>query len=82
MAKSTKVDFRELSETKCSKCGKRLKINLINRNPKADRCYKHWVLEEIPLEKRKKRLHYGRMALKANGYSEKYVLVTAEKFKK
>lgn len=31
-----------LSDRCCTKCGKRLKQNLIDRNPDADLCYKHW----------------------------------------
>lgn len=51
-----KKNYKALSNKLCIDCGKRLKQNLIDRNPKADRCFKHWVLKNIPHLKYK-RLH-------------------------
>jgi NMD protein affecting ribosome stability and mRNA decay len=35
-----KVSFREMSDRKCIKCGKALKMNLILKKPNASMCYK------------------------------------------
>lgn len=51
-----KKDFRVLSDRKCEDCGKRLKQNLIDRNPSAKKCFKDWVMAKIP-HMRFKRLH-------------------------
>lgn len=39
-----KKDFRVLSEVRCTEpdCTKKLKQNLIDRNPDADKCFKHY----------------------------------------
>lgn len=37
--KRHKKDFRELSNKKCVECQRRLKQNLIDKNPDADICY-------------------------------------------
>lgn len=33
---------------KCVICGKPLKKTLLDKNPKADRCYKCWVQTKMP----------------------------------
>ena len=35
-----KKDYKELSDRKCKDCSKRLKQNLFDKNPAAERCYK------------------------------------------
>ena len=39
----TKLDFRVMSQSKCKICGKPIKQNVVNRKPKADRCYPHRI---------------------------------------
>ena len=41
MTKKHKHDFRVMSDKKCSTCGKLLKMNVVERQPNADKCYKH-----------------------------------------
>lgn len=33
-------DYKVKSSVRCSGCGKALKQNLVDKNPKADRCYR------------------------------------------
>lgn len=37
--KKRKVSYKELSEVYCIDCKKPLKVNIVNRNPLATRCY-------------------------------------------
>lgn len=57
-----KKHFTVLSDKVCTHpgCGRRLKQNLIDRNPKAEFCFLHWVLTKIP------HLSYKRLHLKTN----------------
>jgi len=41
MEKKHKHDFREMSDKSCNICKKPLKLNVVERQPNADRCYKH-----------------------------------------
>lgn len=49
-----KVDFRLLSNVQCQhygdngRCRKRLKQNLVNKIPEADRCYTHFIEDKYP----------------------------------
>jgi formylmethanofuran dehydrogenase subunit E len=35
-----KVSYTKLSSIKCKKCGQYLKMNLVNKNPNAELCFK------------------------------------------
>ena|GEM_PF-5886158 len=38
-----KKSFTELSEKSCINCGQKLKQNLVDKNPRANRCYKCYM---------------------------------------
>ena len=42
-----KYSFDELSKTRCGNpdCGKRLKKNVVERNPKIILCWEHWIVK-------------------------------------
>lgn len=40
-------DFRVLSSLRCKKCGKNLKLNLTERYPDAEFCYKHYPKSKL-----------------------------------
>lgn len=37
-----KQDYKVLSKKRCKVCNTKLKQNLVNRQPNADLCYKHY----------------------------------------
>lgn len=51
-----KKHFSVLSDRTCTECGKKLKQNVIDRKPKADLCFVHFILTKTP-HLRWKRLH-------------------------
>lgn len=53
-----KKSYKLLTDKVCtySGCSKRLKQNLVDKNPKAELCFTHWVLTKIP-HLANKRLH-------------------------
>lgn len=66
--KIRKKDFRELSNKKCVECNRRLKQNLIDKNPDADICYK------CKKEKRKKEIQTNYQTVKAPEVKEPIIL--------
>jgi hypothetical protein len=40
----SKLDFRVFSTVQCTEpgCAKKIKQNVINRKPDADKCFRHW----------------------------------------
>ncbi len=70
-----KVDYKILSNLRCKEpgCNKRLKQNLINNNPDAEHCFKHWVLNKIP-HMRFKRLHLNKKENPATNGASSHLL--------
>ena len=44
LKKPKKLDFKVMSDQKCTKCGITLKQNLVNSSEKVDKCYTCWML--------------------------------------
>ncbi|HEX2866127.1 MAG TPA: hypothetical protein VHO03_03745 [Ignavibacteriales bacterium] len=64
-----KVDCKILSDKCCKDCSRKLKQNLLNRNPKAERCFRCHILAKEP-HNRYKRLH-----IKVPAYMELSIII-------
>jgi hypothetical protein len=44
--KKRKLDYKEMSDRECSvqNCKKRIKQNVVNRQPEADLCHEHYLI--------------------------------------
>ena len=57
-----KLDYRDLSDKLCVVCKEPLKKNLVNKNPKANMCWKHYqmlIRKRMPLDDKAKSSIYN-----------------------